>query len=289
MWRSATDAARALGISTRSLRERAVAGTVKRERGRYFIERGARSDVEHVMVCSDVHVPFHCPFAWAAFIKRLRYCEPDRLVINGDFADFAAVSSHGDAGGKVLKEEIDAVRRELSLLREIMGDKPIHYVQGNHEHRYTRFIGSDAPALEGMESWHSLLGLADFDITHTDYGDVHKIGHLGFTHGVFAGMHYAKQHLDRYGCNLVIGHCHRAQIFTLGVAGPEGSQHVRGAFGLPCMVPVDECDYIKGPTGWTQGHGEFWIERDGGRFTADVVIYTKQRFWRDGMCFDGRA
>ena len=25
-----------------------------------------RADVEHVMVCSDVHVPFHDPFAWAA-------------------------------------------------------------------------------------------------------------------------------------------------------------------------------------------------------------------------------
>jgi predicted phosphodiesterase len=249
-----------------------------------------RADVEHVMVCSDVHVPFHDPFAWRAFLARLEDCKPDRLVINGDFADFAAVSLHDDGEPRqAFLAELEQVRDELSRLRKIMGRKPIHYVEGNHEDRYRRFVAKTAPALAGMETWASALRLVDHAITSTPYGEVHKIGHLGFTHGVFAGDAYCKSHLLRYGTNLVIGHCHRAQLYTMPVAGPEGSQHVRGAFGLPCLAPVDKCSYIKGPTGWTQGHGEFWIERKSGRFTADIVVYTEQRFWRDGSCYDGRA
>jgi predicted phosphodiesterase len=241
-----------------------------------------RDDVEHILVCSDVHVPYHDPLAWRAFLARLDDVRPDRLIINGDFADFLSVSLHED--GQPAPEfaaEVEAVRAELARLRKAMGQRPIHYVEGNHEHRYARYVNK--------KTWQSALGLVDFGITSSDYGKVHKIGHLGFTHGVYAGDSYAKQHLLRYGMSLVIGHCHRAQIYTIPVAGPEGSQHVRGGFGIPCLAPVDEAPYLKGPTGWTQGHGEFWVERASGRFTADVVIYTGQRFWRDGKCYDGRA
>lgn len=249
-----------------------------------------RSDVELVLVCSDVHVPFHDPFAWRAFLLRLEDVQPDRLVINGDFADFLSVSLHED--GQPAPDfaiEVEAVRNELAKLRAAMGTRPIHYCEGNHEHRHARYVAKKAPVLRGRETWQSALGLVDFGITSTSYGKVHKIGHLGFTHGVYAGDAYAKQHLLRYGMSVVVGHCHRAQIHTMPVAGADGSQHVRGAFGVPCLAPVDEAAYLKGPTGWTQGHGEFWIERDTGRFTADVVIYTGQRFWRDGKCYDGRA
>lgn len=249
-----------------------------------------RKDVELIIVCSDVHVPYHDGFAWNAFLKRLKDAKPDRLIINGDFADFLSVSLHDD--GTPTQEfavEVEAVKAELAKLRKIMGKKPIHYLEGNHENRHERYVAKKAPVLRGREKWHTALGLVDFGITTTKYGMVYKIGHLGFTHGVYAGDGYAKQHLMRYGTSLVIGHCHRAQIHTIPVAGPDGSQHVRGGFGIPCLCPVDEASYIKGPTGWTQGHGEFWIERDSGRFTADVVIYTEQRFWRDGKCYDGRA
>lgn len=250
----------------------------------------ARKDVELVFVCSDVHVPYHDVFAWTAFLDRLKDAKPDRLIINGDFADFLSVSLHEDGTpAPDFAVEVEAVKVELARLRKIMGRKPIHYVEGNHENRHSRYVAKKASPLRGRETWQGALGLKDLGITSTPYGKVYKIGHLGFTHGVYAGDAYTKQHLLRYGTSLVIGHCHRAQIYTVPIAGPEGSQHVRGGFGIPCLAPVDEASYLKGPTGWTQGHGEFWIERASGRFTADVVIYTKQRFWRNGKCYDGRC
>ena len=244
-------------------------------------KKWARKDAELVLVCSDVHVPYHDPFAWRAFLARLEDVKPDRLIINGDFADFLSVSLHEDGSpAPDFAVEVEAVRAELARLRKTMGKRPIHYIEGNHEHRYVRYVAKKAPTLRGRETWQSALGLVDFAITSTKYGEVFKIGHLGFTHGVYAGDAYAKQHLLRYGTSLVIGHCHRAQIHTIPVAGPEGSQHVRGGFGIPCLCPVDEASYLKGPTGWTQGHGEFYIERESGRFTADVVIYTAQQIGR---------
>jgi hypothetical protein len=250
----------------------------------------ARRGVEHVLICNDVHVPYHDPFAWRAFLLRLADVRPDRLIINGDFADFLSVSLHEDGQpAPAFAAEVEQVCDELAKLRRMMGTRPIHYCEGNHENRYSRYVAKKAPVLAGRESWHSALRLADHGITHSPYGVVHKIGHLGFTHGVFAGDNYTKQHLLRYGTSLMIGHCHRAQVYTVPVAGPDGSQHARGCWGVPCLAPVDECSYIKGPTGWTQGHGEAWIETATGRFSAEVIVYTGQRFYMDGKVYDGRA
>lgn len=249
----------------------------------------ARADVEHVGVINDVHVPFHDVFALRAFMARLDDVRFDRLIINGDFADFASVSLHEDGEPRpAFAEECERVVDVLADLRRRMGRRPIHYCEGNHENRLARWVGRRAPELRGVMTWQSMLRLDDLGITSSPYGAVHKIGHLGFTHGVYAGESYCRQHLLRYGTSIVIGHCHRAQIHTVPVAGPDSSQHARGAFGIPCLAPVDDCDYIRGPTGWTQGHGEAWIERDTGRFTVDVVIYSAQRFWRGGKCYDGR-
>ena len=163
-------------------------------------KKWARKDAELVLVCSDVHVPYHDPFAWRAFLARLEDVKPDRLIINGDFADFLSVSLHEDGSpAPDFAVEVEAVRAELARLHKIMGRRPIHYIEGNHEHRYVRYVAKKAPTLRGRETWQSALGLVDFAITSTKYGEVFKLGHLGFTHGVYAGDAYAKQHLLQIG------------------------------------------------------------------------------------------
>lgn len=250
----------------------------------------SRRDVWHVACVNDVHVPYHDAFAWAAFLKRLDDARFDQLVINGDFADFASVSLHEDGEPRPeFRHEVDAVRDTLSDLRRRMGNRPIHYTEGNHENRYSRYVGKRAPQLRGRETWFSSLGLADLKITHSDYGKVHTIGKLGFTHGVYCGDSYAKQHLLRYGCSLVIGHAHRAQLHTVPVMADDGSQLVRGAFGVPCLAPVVDVSYIRGPTGHTQGWFEAYVEKKTGYFTPNIVILNEQRVWLDGKCYNGRT
>ena len=43
-----------------------------------------------------------------------------------------------------------------------------------------RYVAKKAPTLRGRETWQSALGLVDFAITSTKYGEVFKLGHLGF-------------------------------------------------------------------------------------------------------------
>jgi metallophosphoesterase superfamily enzyme len=249
-----------------------------------------RADVEHVIVCNDVHVPFQDVFATAAFSKRIDDAQPQILVLNGDIADLLSMSQHDDGKRKpLLRDELEPVHDFLSDMRRRMKKRKIHLLEGNHEWRYQRFIAKMAPALEGMETTQSLLRLADFGIGFTPYAEVWRVGKIGFTHGnrKISGQGFARAHMRKYGCNLSIGHYHQAQIHTEPVYG-ESKWHVRGVFAIPCLAPVD-ADYVDGPTGWSQGHGEFWVERKTGLFTPDVVIYTEQRFWRDGYCYDGRA
>lgn len=249
-----------------------------------------RRDVWHVLCAGDIHVPYHDPFALNAFMKRMRDVEPGILVLNGDIADMLSVSLHDDGAPRPeFQAECDAVFAFLSQCRQIMGKRPIHYNCGNHEDRFRRYVDKHAPVMRGREAWHSALRLADLNITHLDYGKVHTIGKLGFTHGVYCGDSYAKQHLLRYGCSLVIGHAHRAQLHTVPVMADDGSQLVRGAFGVPCLAPVVDVSYIRGPTGHTQGWFEAYVERKTGYFTPNIVILNEQRAWIDGKCYDGRA
>lgn len=249
-----------------------------------------RRDVLHVGCIGDVHLPFHDVFAYRAFLKRLDDVRFDVLVLNGDVADFAAVSLHDDGAlAPGFAQECASVCDALADIRARMGKRPIHYNSGNHEHRLERFIAKRASSLRGIQTWDTALRLADFDITHLDYGKVHTIGKLGFTHGVYCGDSYAKQHLLRYGCSLVVGHAHRAQLHTVPVMADDGSQLVRGAFGVPCLAPVVDVSYIRGPSGWTQGWFEAYVECKSGFFTPNIVILNEQRCWLDGKCYDGRA
>ena len=248
-----------------------------------------RADVEHVMVCNDVHAPFQDAFADHAFTKRLDDVKPEILVLNGDIADLMSMSLHDDGQRRpLLREELEPVHDWLSDKRRRMGKRKIYFLEGNHEHRYQRYIQKKAPELVGIETTASLLRLQDFGIGFTGIDHVLRLGKLGFTHGNrrISGANFARAHLAKYGCNLSIGHYHQAQIHTQPVYG-ENQWHVRGVFAIPCLAPVT-ADYVAGPSGWTQGHGEVWIERKSGLFTPDVVIYNDQRFWRDGTCYDGR-
>jgi predicted phosphodiesterase len=245
----------------------------------------SRNKIKTVVVVSDIHLPYEDHKATQAFLSFLKDHKIDELVLNGDILDLASMSSHGDAGAKALMDEVAYANDWLDDLRNIVGSKcKLHYVEGNHEQRMERYIAQNAANLDGVTDLPTLLRLKQRRIGWTPYGEVHFISpKLGVTHGIFCGQHFAKQHLDRYGTSLVVGHTHRAQVHTLSVAG-EAADSARGCFGLGTLVDVSRVPYIKGPTGWTNGFGVFYVLPDG-TFTAYPVMMTKRRFVWGGKIY----
>ncbi len=236
------------------------------------------------VVVSDIHVPYNCQKATKAFLSFLKDFKADVLVLNGDIADMKAASGHSDSEGLV-KDEIEAVNAFLDEVQAAAGRQcSIHYCQGNHEQFYDRYVAKNAAALKGLSSLPRELELKRRGITWSEYGKVHFLSKkLGVTHGAYHGTNYARETLIKFGMSLIVGHAHRPQVHTMGVAGESASQ-VRGCFGLGCLVPVDNVSYIKGPPGWTQGWGVFYVLPDG-TFTPYPIMLTNQKFVWNGKLY----
>lgn len=238
-----------------------------------------------VVIVSDIHVPYHCEKAVNAFFDFLKETQPDEVVLNGDVADMHGASLHGDSlSENLLQEEIGCVNNFLDTVQQLAPQARIHYVEGNHEERLTRYIERRAPNMRGMTSVPELLGLNERGIGWTPYGKVHFLSDkVGCTHGTLHGTNYARDTLVKYGMSLFVGHAHRPAVATMGVAGKD-SDTVRGVFGCGCLIPVDSVPYMKGPTSWTQGFGVCYIMPDG-TFTPYLVNMAKGRFVWGGKIY----
>ncbi len=235
--------------------------------------------VQTVISLSDIHLPYESPRALGAALAFVRDVKPDNIILNGDILDADSLSAHGDRPKeREFRVELEPVAGFLDHLRKIAPKAKLHFNEGNHETRFTRYIDRVAPALVGLTDVQKLLDLKKRGISWLPYGQVHFLGKLGFTHGTLHGVHYASAHLNAYGCSLVVGHTHRTQVFTRAVAGEAGSDEARGVFGNGCLCPIS-ADYVKGPTGWTNGFFYGTIELQTGNFSPHVITMSESRFW----------
>ncbi len=160
----------------------------------------------------DVHVPAHDPAMMDAFLEWCKDQQPDVIIIGGDFMDLESVSSHGgNAYPPKLKDEILEGVKVLKRIRAANKNAVIHYLEGNHETRLTRFTSNVAPALHEAVSLRDVLKLDELDISWHKYGTPVWYGKLSFVHGNWCTDAHAKKHLDAYGCSVTYGHTHRPQ------------------------------------------------------------------------------
>lgn len=235
---------------------------------------------------SDWHVGHHDrPLlkAFRSFCRDRRLTKNDQIILGGDVGDFASVSSHGDVNPPRLIDEAAELNDFLDEIQDVAGRAKVVYLFGNHEARVDRFIGQQAPTLQGITSVSELLHLDDRGIEYHPYGHVHFVGKLGHTHGAFAGDNHAIQHYRRFGCNLVYGHTHRPQSYIASIR--EG--HVRGAFGQGCMAPKT-APYIKGrPTAWMQSFHIAHVDLRTGHFFPNTLLCDDGAFMYDGKVYRG--
>lgn len=240
-----------------------------------------------VVVLSDIHLPYSDVKALGSALDFIKDQKPDEIILNGDIVDMHGASLHGDAMSEnLIQQELEAVNVFLDYLQKIAPQAKIHFNEGNHEERFTRYIATKAPNLRGMTSLPRELRLAERGISWLEYGKVHFISSkLGATHGVFCGVHYAKETLVRYGMSCVVGHAHRSQMHIMGVVN-EGEDTVRGCFGNGCLCPLT-ASYVKGPTGWVNGFSCFYV-KDDGSFTPYLILMNQQSFIWAGKQYGGK-
>ena len=208
--------------------------------------------MERTVIANDFHGPFRDRLACRLLFGFIAREKPDKIILDGDVVDFYSISKFlKDPGRKDdLQDELNDCYNFLFDLRELVGDTPIIYIEGNHEARLVKYLRSKAPALATLDALkiEKLLGFEELNITYEEDGV--WLGDLFVYHGSLVRTkagYTAHAELLKNGCSGISGHTHR-----------DGKAPVRHRGGQLCWWEnFCMCDlspeYVKGIANWTQG------------------------------------
>lgn len=179
-------------------------------------------------IVSDAHIPHQDDKAVSKWFESITKNKPDKIIIAGDLLDFWELSSFDKVpkSSKSFIQEIKLGRLFLTNLRKVAVNARIVFVLGNHCFRLKKYLLSVAPELYDLEelSLENLLRLKDNDIEFVDckegpsrFVDTYTIDQ-GFYVGHFnlsrpSSGATVKALVDKYGVNIIQGHCHRGGVY----------------------------------------------------------------------------
>jgi predicted phosphodiesterase len=232
------------------------------------------------MVISDLHAPYHDPYAVELSCKAAEIVHPTRLIIAGDLIDCYQLSRFDKDPKRVIENlqvELDTASELLALYRSAVGNNCcVEFLPGNHEQRLYKYLCRN-PELSSLRVLElpSLLGLAAHSITYHEQ-EFLPLPTLVVKHGdrVRKWSGYtarAELENERFSVSTVTGHTHRL--------GSHYITHRRGyvaGWENGCLCDVHP-EYVHNPD-WQQG---FTIVSHSGResFFAEqaIIVGDKKR------------
>lgn len=221
--------------------------------------------LEPVLIVSDAHRPYHDHRAWALMLKVGKALKPHHLIVNGDLADFYAVSSHSKDPRRTAQLDLEVKDVNLGLDElDALGAKHKLFVAGNHEDRLTRYLQDRAPELFNSVGVAQQLKLAERGWSYVPYKEHGKVGKLHVTHDVgVAGRNASFRALDTYQHSVTTGHTHRLCYIVEGNA--VGEFKLSASFGwLGDASKVDYMHRVNVNKNWALGFGVGYIHKTTG-------------------------
>lgn len=242
--------------------------------------------IERVLVCPDIHIPFHDHTAWNTFLAAARSYKPDRLVFLGDGADCYEISefTKDPARKHTFASEMEAVNNEFDRVCQL-GIKRVDYLLGNHEDRLNRLIAKRAPELYGLTSVPQLLKFKERGWNWHEYGEQIQIGKIFLAHDYGpAGGRAVSQALAATGHSVLFGHTHRAQTEYSG--NTDGTRHI----GMSCGWLGDYNSLAfayarrwKAKKDWTHAFATLEVDTDTGHGYAQLHPILEGKAMVDGQ------
>lgn len=229
----------------------------------------------------DSHGYLADPEAISAALAFVRYYRPVRIFCLGDHVDFASISRFDKPPSDIARigEDLAACTSFMKQVRDSAPDARIHYLKGNHEARFARFLWKhqEVAALfnaQGMDL-PRLLGLGDLNIEWEESGALEVTPALIVKHGHVVRQrsgYTATGELERNGISGISGHTHRlGQVYKRSRAG------VMTWVESGCLCRYDP-DYMEGQVSdWQQGLSFGTVSLKGRGFTVHTAPIIKGR------------
>lgn len=172
----------------------------------------------NILLISDLHVPFHSIPALTEAIKYGKENNINTIFINGDLIDFYQISRFTCIEKKRnTKEELEAAREVLSILRTEFPKAAFYLLEGNHDKRMEMYLATKAPELLGTPEFQleHLLQSEFFNLKIIPDNTLVKMGKLFVTHGhllirgVFAPVNSARGAFLKAKASVLISHVHK--------------------------------------------------------------------------------
>ncbi len=231
----------------------------------------AKPKPRRVFLFPDLHAPYHDAKAFAVACQVISAGGYDTVVVLGDFADFAAVSSHPKDPARLLPfdAEVRGVNAALDRLDAACKTGRVKhklFLEGNHETRLARFVLKIAPELRSFVDWRDMLHLDRRNWQVTPYKVSIQIGDLRISHDFGrAGVNAARESMRDMGHSVAFGHTHRLQSVYEGHL--DGTRHCGAT-----------CGWLGDPNAIDYRHKDA-VRRDSIHGFATVDVIPSGLFW----------
>lgn len=121
-----------------------------------------------VLVCSDLHIPYHDTEAVNALMRLLRSNKFHTIILNGDMIDCTRLSTKFHNPTKTFfDDELEIMRQFISMIKYESKNPKINimYNLGNHENRMNKYLAERAPELYNVFTpFEKILDVDGIDI-----------------------------------------------------------------------------------------------------------------------------
>ncbi len=206
---------------------------------------------------------FHWKFVDKSTLEKLhkvaKEIKPDVLCSLGDEVDYDGISKftlkHYGDGLDECEEELKSFKLGWEELVKSCGNPKQIMCLGNHNgervEKMLYKLESRKMSREAKDVKHSLDFKLNFpDVKIVPYNSYIKKNGLILTHGEFHNDNHTKTHALRYNCDVVYGHMHSVNCYSLS---QKGSNKVKKAISLPCMCNTNPRYRGNKSSAWTNG------------------------------------
>lgn len=165
-----------------------------------------------ILVGSDAHIwPGPLTTMQRGFLKFAQLLNPDVVIANGDFCDFAKISRYPSIGWEDkpnVAQELEAVKDYLGEVERACPRAKRFWPAGNHDLRFESFIAKNAPEMERIDGVH----LKDHFPLWIPCWRVDVNDDVVIRHRELGGEHADFRNVQTQGKTIVTGHDHRTGV-----------------------------------------------------------------------------